>query len=80
MAVLTQDIFVRTDQFEIGVFVMIKLDAGPLFIMVTLMAFDTSVAVMDIIQVMAEVTVLRCFQVTFVNVAILATDFLVHIP
>ena len=79
MAIFAQQTLVCAFYFEISIFVVVKFDSGPLFIVMTLMALNTPVTVMNIFKIVAEVAVFRCFDIPFVYMTILATNFEVGI-
>lgn len=79
VAILAHYYFMRPEQFEIGILIMIKLNSRPLLIMVTLVAFNSPVTFVNVFEIVAKITVLGCIEVPFVYMTILTPHLLMGV-
>ena len=70
----------RVYEFEVGILIMIEFDFCPALIGMTFTAFDATVTLVNIIQIMAEVAVFRCILISLVHMTKLTTNVLVIVP
>jgi hypothetical protein len=69
MTSLAGDVLVFSCEFELGFPVMIEFGFIPLAGAMAILAFFAMAPLVDVIQVMAGMAVLRCFLVVIINVA-----------